>query len=61
MHQLPGRAHELLPSFAQSHGASLIVMGALSRSGLKRRFIGNTAARVLDHLPCDVLVIPPQT
>ena len=61
VHQLPGRAHELLPSFAQSHGASLIVMGALSRSNLKRRYIGSTAARVLDHLPCDVLVIPPQT
>ena len=61
VHQLPGRAHELLPSFAQSHGANLIVMGALARSGLRKRFIGNTAARVLDHLPCDVLVIPPQT
>ena len=60
VHQLPGRAHELLPSFAQSHGASLIVMGALSRSGLRKRYIGNTAARVLDHLPCDILVIPPQ-
>ena len=41
--------------------ASLIVMGALARSGLTRRYIGNTAARVLDHLPCDVLAIPPQT
>ena len=60
VHQLPGRAHELLPSFANSQGASLIVMGALARSGSRRRFIGNTAARVLDHLPCDVLVIPPQ-
>lgn len=61
VHQLPGRAHELLPSFAQSHGANLIVMGALSRSGLRKRYIGNTAARVLDHLPCDVLIIPPQS
>ena len=60
VHQLPGRAHELLPSFAQSHGASLIVMGALSRSNLRKRYIGSTAARVLDHLPCDILVIPPQ-
>ena len=57
VHQLPGRAHELLPMFAQTHGASLMVMGALSRGGLTRRYIGNTAARVLDHLPCDVLVV----
>lgn len=58
VHQLPGRAHELLPMFAQTHGAGLMVMGALSRGGLKRRYIGNTAARVLDHLPCDILVVP---
>ena len=53
VHQLPGRAHELLPMFAKTHGASLMVMGALSRGGIARRYIGNTAARVLDHLPCD--------
>jgi len=58
VHQLPGRAHELLPMFAQTHGASLMVMGALSRGGITRRYIGNTAARVLDHLPCDILVVP---
>ena len=58
VHQLPGRAHELLPMFAQTHGASLMVMGALSRGGVARRYIGNTAARVLDHLPCDILVVP---
>jgi universal stress protein E len=34
-------------------------MGAVSRSGLKRVFIGNTAERVLDELPCDVLVVKP--
>jgi universal stress protein E len=58
VHQLPGRAHELLPMFDQTHGASLMVMGALSRGGITRRYIGNTAARVLDHLPCDILVVP---
>jgi universal stress protein E len=34
-------------------------MGAVSRSGLKRVFIGNTAERVLDELACDVLVVKP--
>jgi universal stress protein E len=57
VHQLPGRAHELLPTFARAKGASLVVMGAVARTGLKKRIIGSTAARVLDHLPCDVLVI----
>lgn len=57
VHQLPGRAHELLPTFARANGASLVIMGALARSGLKKRIIGSTATRVLDHLPCDVLVV----
>jgi universal stress protein E len=32
-------------------------MGATSRSGLKRIFIGSTAEHVLDSLQCDVLVV----
>ena len=57
VHQLPGRAHELLPTFARTNGASLVIMGALARTGLKKRIVGSTAARVLDHLPCDVLIV----
>jgi universal stress protein E len=34
-------------------------MGAVSRSGLKRFFIGNTAERVLDLLTCDILIVKP--
>jgi universal stress protein E len=41
--------------------ADIVVMGAVSRSGLKRLFIGNTAEELLDRLPCDLLVVkPPQ-
>ena len=39
--------------------SAIVVMGAVSRSGLKRVFIGNTAERVLDLLTCDVLVVKP--
>lgn len=39
--------------------SSIVVMGAISRSGLKRLFIGNTAERVLDLLNCDILVVKP--
>lgn len=48
-----------IPHVARKVGADLVVMGAVSRSGLKRVFIGNTAEKVLDSLPCDVLVIKP--
>jgi universal stress protein E len=39
--------------------SAIVVMGAVSRSGLKRLFIGNTAERALDLLSCDVLIVKP--
>lgn len=39
--------------------SSIVVMGAISRSGLKRLIIGNTAERTLDLLGCDVLIVKP--
>ncbi|HUL46226.1 MAG TPA: universal stress protein [Steroidobacteraceae bacterium] len=40
--------------------AGVVVMGAVSRSALKRLFIGNAAERVLDDLECDVLIVKPR-
>ncbi|MDH3430068.1 MAG: universal stress protein [Gammaproteobacteria bacterium] len=56
IHQLPGRTREILPTFVRANGADLVIMGAVARSGLKRRIIGSTAEHVLDHLPCDILI-----
>jgi universal stress protein E len=56
-HQLPGAARELIPAFVRSEEADLVVMGALARWGLKRAVIGSTAERVLDQLPCDILLV----
>jgi universal stress protein E len=44
---------------ARSCRSAIVVMGAVSRSGLKRLLIGNTAERILDELRCDVLVVKP--
>jgi universal stress protein E len=49
-----------IPRLARDLHASVVVMGAVSRSGLQRVFIGNTAERVLPALPCDVLVLKPR-
>ena len=57
VHQLPGRPHEILPAFARGRNAGLVVMGALARWGIKRKIIGSTAERVLDHIPCDLLLV----
>lgn len=56
IHLLPGRTRDILPAFARIHNADMVVMGAVARTGLKRRVIGSTAEHVLDHVPCDILV-----
>ncbi len=48
---------DAIPQVARECGSDVVVMGALSRSGLKGFFIGNTAERLLDALPCDLLVV----
>jgi universal stress protein E len=49
-----------LPAAARKQRADVVVMGALSRRGLRRLFIGNTAERVIDELRCDVLIVKPR-
>jgi universal stress protein E len=58
-HLLPGLAHKQLPELAEKLPAQLVVMGAVARRGVKRLFIGATAERTLEHLPCDLLVVKP--
>jgi universal stress protein E len=59
VHMKNGKAGELLPYMARELSASLVVMGAVARGRLEQAIIGSTAERVLDHLPCDVLIIKP--
>ncbi len=54
-----GVATDVLIDKAQSLNADLVTMGAIARSGFDRIFIGSTAERVLEKLPCDVLVLKP--
>jgi universal stress protein E len=49
-----------LAASARRLRATLVVLGAVSRSGLERLLIGNTAQRVLDELKCDVLIVKPR-
>lgn len=56
VHQLPGRTSDILPTFARTRGADLVIMGAVARSSRVRHALGSTAERVLDHLHCDILI-----
>jgi universal stress protein E len=59
LHVEAGVAAEYIPHMAAECRADIVVMGAISRSSLGRAFIGSTAERVLEALPCDVLVVKP--
>jgi universal stress protein E len=59
VHLEQGPAVEVLPLLARSLSADVLVMGAVSRSRMQELFVGSTAERVLDRLPCDVLVVKP--
>jgi universal stress protein E len=58
-HFVPGEPVDVIPKLARQQRVQLVVMGAVSRSGLQRLFIGNIAEQVLDSLPCDVLIVKP--
>ena len=48
-----------LPAKAAEINADVVVMGAVARNRWKRLFIGATAERTLEHLPCDLLIVKP--
>ncbi|MGB8327960.1 MAG: universal stress protein [Steroidobacteraceae bacterium] len=58
-HVVRGAPADVIPELARRTRSAIVVMGALSRSGFKRFFIGNTAEQVIDSLECDVLVVKP--
>ena len=58
-HLVAGLTHEELPETAEALGADVVVMGAVARNRWQRLFIGATAERTLEHLPCDLLIVKP--
>ena len=55
-----GAPADALVAAAAELKADLLVMGAVSRSGLSHFHIGNTAEAVIDAVTCDVLVVKPR-
>ena len=60
MHLLTGIPDLLLAKTARRLHAGVVVLGMMSRRGLKRFFLGNTAERLLDDLHCDLLIVKPR-
>lgn len=59
VHLEQGPAHDVLVQQATVLDADFVVMGAVSRSAIKRIFLGSTAERSLDRLPCDLVIVKP--
>ncbi len=59
VHIHQGGTRELLVALTEQLRADIVVMGAMSRTGMKRLFLGNTAEDVLDQLPCDLVIVKP--
>jgi universal stress protein E len=58
-HLMEGETREVLVGAVDDLGADLVVIGAVSRTVLKRLVLGSTAERVLDFVPCDLLIVKP--
>lgn len=59
VHLVQGLVHDCLRFLAKDRQVDFVVMGAIARRGIKKLLIGSTAARVLDRLPCDLVIIKP--
>jgi universal stress protein E len=59
VHVLEGLPEVCLESAVKRYDADFLVMGAVARRGVKKLLIGSTASRVLDRLPCDLVIIKP--
>jgi universal stress protein E len=58
-HVLLGRPGEALVRFARESKIDLLVMGTFTRGWMYNVLVGSTTERILDLLPCDVLVLRP--
>lgn len=54
---LEGSAVDVLPAWCEQQAASVLVVGAMSRSRLYEAVLGSTAERLLDRIPSDLLVV----
>ncbi len=59
IHIRAGAPENVIPAVARRRNAQLVVMGMIGRRGLKGILIGNTAEKVLQRLPADVLAVRP--
>jgi nucleotide-binding universal stress UspA family protein len=53
-----GAIEATLTRYVREHEVDLVVIGSHGRSGIMSLLLGSTAAKLLDWLPCDTLLVP---
>ena len=56
-HVLPGHAVATIAEFVTRERFDLLVVGFMGHSALYNRLIGGTTDRLVEHAPCNVLVV----
>lgn len=56
-----GAIESTLTRYVREHDIDLVVMGSHGRSGIMSLLLGSTAAKLLDWLPCDTLLVRTPT
>lgn len=59
IHLLVGEPDETLPAFIGEMDFDVVVMGSVARTGFRGLFLGSTAERIADELPCAVVMVKP--
>jgi universal stress protein E len=61
LHVLGRHPTDAVEEVATQFDSQIVALGSVSRSGLDRLFLGNTAEALIDRLKCDILVVKPPT
>ncbi len=59
VHLRAGENEQALLELVSATHADMVIMGAVARYFLERLVIGSSAEKILDRLPCDILVLKP--
>jgi universal stress protein E len=59
IHQPAGKVGHMVAATARKTGAGLVVVGSAARRGIGARVLGNSAEKILERSPVDLLVVHP--
>jgi universal stress protein E len=59
LHVVGRHPTDAIEEVATQTGCQIVALGSISRSGVERLLIGNTAEALIDRVKCDLLVVKP--